>query len=306
MICIYHSKDLDGWMSAAIVYYWYKNDVAQKQQIEAEQNKGSFSDYPPITLIGWNYGDPLPVLPNNDTIIMVDISFKPEEMLKLYHQRLLIWIDHHQRTIIETASYFGERGFKVPEGLCDPSFAACELTWKYLFPGKLMPELVRLLGRYDCFGHKGTDEEKKVLEFQYGARQIISNPGEALACLEKYLIGDYAAGVVMKDIYDSGIAIYEYLCTEAKSIYKYKFDRDFDGYRFACINRERFNPVNFGIDYHSDGYDGLASFYFNGKDWEWSLYNDNGKVDCSLIAKNRGGGGHKGAAGFRENYQKYF
>lgn len=30
-----------------------------------------------------------------------------------------------------------------------------------------------------------------------------------------------------------------------------------------------------------------------------SLYNDNGEVDCSNIAKQYGGGGHSGAAGFR-------
>lgn len=34
------------------------------------------------------------------------------------------------------------------------------------------------------------------------------------------------------------------------------------------------------------------------KKWHVSLYNDNGEVDCSKIAKTYGGGGHKGAAGF--------
>jgi nanoRNase/pAp phosphatase (c-di-AMP/oligoRNAs hydrolase) len=33
--------------------------------------------------------------------------------------------------------------------------------------------------------------------------------------------------------------------------------------------------------------------------WNFSLYNDNGKVDCSVIAKSFGGGGNNGAAGFR-------
>ena len=31
--------------------------------------------------------------------------------------------------------------------------------------------------------------------------------------------------------------------------------------------------------------------------WNFSLYNDNGEVDCSQIAKQYGGGGHKYAAG---------
>lgn len=70
--------------------------------------------------------------------------------------------------------------------------------------------------------------------------------------------------------------------------------------KFICINKERFNPVNFGIDYHKDGYDGAACFYYDGqrKLWAFSLYNDNGLVDCSAIAKQYGGGGHRGASGF--------
>lgn len=70
-------------------------------------------------------------------------------------------------------------------------------------------------------------------------------------------------------------------------------------YVFICFNKERFNPINFGIDYHKDGYDGAACFHRT-KDgnWAFSLYNDNGLVDCSLIAKQYGGGGHKGASGF--------
>ena len=68
--------------------------------------------------------------------------------------------------------------------------------------------------------------------------------------------------------------------------------------KFICINRERFNPIDFGIDYHKDGYDGCACFHYANGKWNFSLYNDNGIVDCSLIAKQYGGGGHKGASGF--------
>ena len=69
--------------------------------------------------------------------------------------------------------------------------------------------------------------------------------------------------------------------------------------KFICINEKRFNPINFGIDYHKDGFDGCACFWYDSlKKIRFSLYNDNGKVDCSKIAANFGGGGHKGASGF--------
>ena len=40
------------------------------------------------------------------------------------------------------------------------------------------------------------------------------------------------------------------------------------------------------------------SYYYDKDKWYVSLYNDDGKTDCSKIAKRYGGGGHKGAAGF--------
>jgi nanoRNase/pAp phosphatase (c-di-AMP/oligoRNAs hydrolase) len=39
-------------------------------------------------------------------------------------------------------------------------------------------------------------------------------------------------------------------------------------------------------------------FWYKDNKWHFSLYNDNGEVDCSAITKQYGGGGHKGAAGF--------
>ena len=70
--------------------------------------------------------------------------------------------------------------------------------------------------------------------------------------------------------------------------------------KFICINKERFNPINFGIDYHSEGYDGAMCWHLGAdKMVNISFYNDNGQVDCSAIAKIFRGGGHKGAAGCR-------
>ena len=266
MICIYHSRDLDGWMSAAIVRL----------------------KYPTIDLIGWDYGQPIPVLDPTQAVIMVDISFPKEEM-KLIAGQGLVWIDHHISAIKDMAWL----GF-ILEGLRDPLYAACELTWRHLFPNKTIPELVRLLGRYDCFGHKGTEEEQTVLAFQYGARQVISNPQDAFVTLNRCLAGMGTSDYIL----EQGQAIYKYLCTEAKQIYSRSFEMQIAGFKFAFVNQDRFNPINFGIDYHKDGYDGFACFWYANNKWTFSLYNDNGLVDCSEICKMFGGGGHKGAAGF--------
>lgn len=275
VVCIYHSRDLDGWMSGAIVKLVYPN----------------------VELIGWDYGQPLPELHVDDRVIMVDVSFPPSVMEELNGvQERFTWIDHHKSAMEDMNNYPG-----VIDGIQRTDMAACELTWLHFFRIQPMPELVRLLGRYDCFGHKGTEEELKVLEFQYGARQLISSVDEAYSTL---LIakgrGDWSFDADLCDeIHLKGRAIYAYLCSEAKQSYKKIFSIELDGWKFACINQERFNPVNFGIDYHADGYDGFACFWYDKGQFTYSLYNDNGLVDCSVIAKKRGGGGHKGASGFR-------
>jgi oligoribonuclease NrnB/cAMP/cGMP phosphodiesterase (DHH superfamily) len=170
MICIYHSRDLDGWCSAAIVMKWYKetnpNGVIYDNPYQGDKSIVSGKEKEEsLTMFGWDYGNELPNLNRYKKVIMVDISFPKEEMSKLYHMLdvSFIWIDHHISAIKENDDL-------AYDGLRDTKHAACELTWKHFFPNENMPEFVRLLGRYDCFGHKGTDEEENVLLFQYAAR----------------------------------------------------------------------------------------------------------------------------------------
>ena len=125
-----------------------------------------------------------------------------------------------------------------------------------------MPEIVRLLGRYDCFGHKGTDEEQKVLEFQYGARAIMTNYEECYNYLIDEINDDEK--IIINTILNNGKHIFNFLKTEAKQIYKRAFEikmnnpdwdteRGYPGcsvyFKFLCVNQERFNPINFDINY---------------------------------------------------------
>lgn len=334
-VCVYHSRDLDGWMSAAIVKYWWKQNIGSDPNITIEENLTSNTLISRLTVsntidesivfIGYDYGQPIPNLKEYDRVIMVDVSFNKLAMHVMNMTQEVIYIDHHISAINDIFDENFVEG--LMKGKRDTKFAACELTWQYFFPNDTIPEIVRLLGRYDCFGHKGTDEELDVLEFQYGARQVISNYEDAYNYLNKVLIGGSTENHHMLMIMESGRSIYKYLCTEAKQIYKRTFGvifnleqildikeqniikRDYSTregiayipYKFLCVNQDRFNPINFGIDYHKDGYDGFACFWFANGKWNFSLYNDNGEVDCSLIAKQYGGGGHKGAAGFVTN-----
>lgn len=309
LVCIYHSRDLDGWMSAAIVKKWFI------RQYNADQHNSM--DY-----LGWDYGDEIPDVSKYDKVIMCDVSFPAENMEAIadgfvefnnpvgpFNDRF-VWCDHHISAIKASEDIYWWL-----DGIRDTNFAACELTWNHFFPNEEMPEIVRLLGRYDCFGGKGTDEWQKILEFQYGAREEICNYEEAYLILEESIIDESIGYIdVIGDIHRKGQSIYKYLCKEAESVIKNAFKVQFiedlvysNGHKqgervirnFLCVNKVRFNPVSFGVDYHNLGYDGFACFHMT-KDnkWAFSVYNEDGRVDCSEIAKRFNGGGHKGAAGF--------
>lgn len=288
-ICIYHSRDLDGWCSAAIVKKWH------------DEHPDDYISRNPFKLIGWDYGMEYPNIimkaekegntPNGE-IILVDVSFQPTTMICLRDQlrEQFIWIDHHKSAIQDSVTH----NYQGMAGTRDQEYAACELTWKYFFPDEPIPRPVELLGMYDSFRHK--KENKKiqdtVMYFQYAARAFINNPEE---CYNQIINNPSFSTMLWLSW---GESIFKYLKTEAKQVYNKAFPVEFEDYQFLAVNRERFNPANFEIDYHNDGYDGFACFWFDGLIWTFSLYNDNGEVDVSEICKKYGGGGHKGAAGF--------
>jgi len=285
MYCIYHSRDLDGWMSAAIVMRWYEE---------------KYGDLDGLQLIGWDYGDPLPKLAPDIPVIMVDVSFPMAEMERIAQESKwqLTWIDHHKSAIQDYEEFVGNgESFcsailpKKTDGKLD-LIGACELTWNHLFPDEDTPEIVELLGSYDSFRHKGSSDENYVFNFQYWARSAMENPRD---CYE-YMRMD-KADTAARTIH--GKSILDYLKVEAKSIYKNRLDYARDGVKFAAINRERFNPSSYDIPYHKDGYV-FFMCYSRMRDGRWtvSLYNEDGAVDVSVIAKGFGGGGHARAAGF--------
>jgi oligoribonuclease NrnB/cAMP/cGMP phosphodiesterase (DHH superfamily) len=306
-LCIYHRLDLDGRTSAAIVKeFWlqenpggithFKNEnthieKADVWSFEHEKSKRTISFH------GWNYGDEIPEFcPTYDRIIMCDISFPPEEMLKLNnrHGSSFIWIDHHKSAMEKNNNF-------LIAGNTNVELSACELTWEYFFPAESMPELVRLFGVYDTHRYLGTDEEENVLNTQYGARALVKNYDE----VHKFLFNPKGCDPVMLMQY--GLCIMEYLKVKMEDVYKSGFGVEVkDGentHKFICINANESNPSVFGIDYHKDGYAGVIYFYNSDKSWKFVIYNDNGKVDCSKIASyySKEGGGHRGSAGFSKN-----
>jgi oligoribonuclease NrnB/cAMP/cGMP phosphodiesterase (DHH superfamily) len=98
-IIIYHRADFDGIFSREIARRFF----------------GDQAEY-----IGWDYGDPLPAVPAEAFVYMIDISV--EGLMAHEH---LIWIDHHKSAIEKYPATIP--GYRI-DGV-----AACRLAWQYFF-----------------------------------------------------------------------------------------------------------------------------------------------------------------------------
>ncbi len=286
---IYHKADFDG---------IFCREIAKKFLPEAE-------------LIGWDYNDPTPTIEKGSLVYMLDISV--EGLMDLPN---LIWIDHHKSAI--------EKFDKSTKGYRIDGVAACRLTWQWFTRDKgpmpnspleiplpekedfvdrivVEPYAVRLAGEYDIWDKRDSNAEL----FQHGLRSqdLNENMWDLLLVNEdEHTDGVADAGTItVRALLDAGKAIQYAKTKENSSIIKsYGFDLKFEGLNFLACNHARFNSHLF-IDGIKPEHDALFGFNWSGSDWRVSLYHAPGKEhhDLSLIAVKYGGGGHKGACGFR-------
>jgi len=268
MLGVHHSKDLDGLCSGAII----------KEK------------YPDATMIGWDYGQPYPLIDGTEEVIMTDISFPIPEMIritKLLGDNLTI-IDHHQRFINE----FTEALIEIDEEpicILDSSKSACELTFEYLFPDKPTPEWITLLGDYDTWrSSKLSNWKEKIVPFQYAMRSIIST------------IDDFSLPIgTVPEVIEKGKYITKYVEeTDSYTCKHYSFETTFKGYRAICLNVPGISSDTFKSIYDERKHDIIIGFCYTGKFWKVSLRSIKA-IDVSLLASQyTGGGGHFHAAGF--------
>ncbi len=277
-----------------------------------------------VTYIGWDYGDPVPKVSPDEDLYMLDISVEG-----LMDHPNLVWIDHH-KTAIEK---YGKR-----PGLQVDGVAACRLAWQWfnadhtVYPygdDDLTPEeykrhyidrlfqeplAVRLAGEYDIWDKR--DPRAEV--FQHGLRSV--DLDEVVTCSRSV---DGASETYEQSIWqtllwangaDGGLAGYQvkHLLSRGEAVQYAKQQEDvsiikaqgftvvFEGLTFLALNTPRCNSLSFAAGVLPE-HDGLMGFNWTGKDWRVSLYHVPHKtdIDLSAIAVKFGGGGHRGACGFR-------
>lgn len=273
MKCFYHSADLDGHCSGVLVKM----------------------KYPDCELIGINYGDDFPwdSIETGELIYMVDFSLQPySEMNKLnVVADTLIWIDHHKSAIEEENEWVKAGNTRIMGIRNMDKFAGCELTWKYFYPNSLIPTFVALLGRYDIWDHS----DPRTLSFQYGMRQFDTIPENNI----KFWKELFDVERVNQITEQGGIILKHNMVENEKYIKACGFKVELDGLKCIAANKMLTNSMLFTSAWDPEKYHAMLTFGYRKGKWTVSLYSDRDDVDVSAIAKNRGGGGHKGAAGFQ-------
>lgn len=267
MKCFYHGADLDGHCSGAIIKY----------------------AKPECELIGINYGDKFPwdIIKQGETVYMVDFCLQPfSDMERLNKICNLIWIDHHKSAIDEAY----KKGFIAKEQTLEIGTGACELVWEYLSIHNIMPTFVKLLSEYDVWNHT----DPRTLSFQYGMRLLDTNPNN-----QDLWESLFDVKQVRRITEDGGIVLNYTEQDNRKYMAACGFDTELDGLRCIAINKMLTNSQIFDSVWDEEKYDIMLTFGFHKGQWTVLLYSDKDGVDVSIIAKNRGGGGHKGAAGFQ-------
>lgn len=280
-LCLYHGSDLDGHCSGAIY---------------AKAHEGEDFILHPI-----DYGDEVPwELVKDADVTLIDFSIQPKsEFVRLMQEaKTTTWIDHHRSAIKEWENS------EVPCGgitmVLDEKFSGCELAWKHYFPDDPLPTCVRLLGRYDVWDHA---DDERVLPFQYGMRLYDMDPANGKDNPNwRHVFGDND-GPFIEDMETEGQLILTYQSqNDAYAVQRGSFDLDFAGSRWIACNRLGKGSKFFESVWDAWKYDGMLSFGWDGDKWCIGLYSDqNGQraIDCGAIAKEYGGGGHPGAAGFQ-------
>lgn len=123
---VYHHDDLDGITAAAIIHHSIGDGVFKAV----------------------NYGDTWTLDEvQNEVVFVVDFSFLNMVALRDACKQL-VWIDHHKTAMeMQQAAWCDS----TINGLRSLDFAGCELTWMYLHPNELMPDIVRYVGDIDMW-----------------------------------------------------------------------------------------------------------------------------------------------------------
>lgn len=279
---VYHKADFDGVCSAAIISHHFDNEDD-------------------VVLVPFDYGDIIDISKfAGFDVYMADCSLPVEDMVKIGEIcNKFYWFDHHKSAIQSIMPEISEltTAGKI-QTYTNTKQSGCELVWAALHMGK--PNgAIDLLGTYDTWRNDNKDRwEKAVLPFQYGLRAFSNNLDPNAKFWASIVDGEkqFIAKVI-----DMGTYLLQYEREQNKQAcntgsFECKLP---SGESAIALCTHSKGSQLFDSIYDEKKHDVMIPFKFNGIEWAFSIYSTNKDIDCSKIAQSFGGGGHKGASGFK-------
>ena len=273
MKCFYH-PDNDGKCAARIIF-------------EANVIDDYDSEYIPI-----NYADNFPFekINKDEAVYIVDFSIKPDEMERLLGiTQNIVWIDHHKTSINDYVNF----PHKV-RGMRNTNEAGCILTYRWIHglmkneDIEKIPMYIRYIGDRDIWKFEHGD---KTRDFCSGIFNLDLSPTSK----------DWAKLKVATEVYERvGKNINDFRATWGRKYGKtWGYECELDGHKCFVMNMASDSEV---AELFTKKHPIVAQFVYKGDMCICTIRSNT--IDVSEIAKKRGGGGHKGAAGFSCSIQE--
>jgi len=257
---IYHGRCYDGFTAAWV----------------ARLELGDKAQYIPAA-----YGNQPPELPADARVAIVDFSY-PRLVMETLRLRVasLTILDHHKTAEADLKDF--------PGATFDMEKSGAMLSWEYFFPGQPPPRLVRYVQDRDLWHFKLPDSRaisawiqshdydfevwgKLSDEMENGLGRCVAE-GNAILRAKEQMVKQMADNAVMANVGGYEVPVANATC------YFSEVGEE------LCIR----NPDKPFAAYYLDRKDGKR---------QWGL-RSRGGFDVSAVAKQYGGGGHPGAAGF--------
>lgn len=253
------------------------------------------------------YGQPCPEIPKDHTVYIVDFSYDYDTLWQLHmaHEHLVL-LDHHKSAqedlqLLQTqiAGLYEPGEFDICFDLTE---SGASLTWKYLHFGAdpacspdphgleyTMPTFFKYVRDRDLWQFALPDSKPISLAYWMIDKDPLSIEQFAQTLDE---------GEGYHRIVTEGTAMQRYADSLVKEQAARALRMTLAGYEVPVVNTTTlFSEVG---DYlcQQNPDDPFVAYYFDRNDQrQWGLRSRFG-FDCSIIAKQFGGGGHPGAAGF--------
>ena len=277
----YHSADLDGFCSGAIIALHHRTEV--------------FEFYP----IDYKDDFPFYCINEDDIVYLVDFSLQPFnkmcQLADILKKGELYWIDHHISAIRDAFEYDFQKRPNVFTFL-DDKRAACMLCWIHSFKpnaGDEVPRPVYYINNVDL-GKANLSSDSSA--FCFGLRSQGVDPRYNMDIWSQILLK--TSDILLYDICQKGRTIISYEKEKYKQLLDFGSVQNFEGLHCVILN---IRPSVVLKDLIWDRYthiDAYICFYMINNKWVVTMFTEKDGIDLSKIAIRYGGGGHKKAAGF--------